>query len=136
MPAPQNSGPVVLFDGVCNVCDAAVNFIIDHDAEGRYRFASLQSDVGRELIRRHGIPDDLDTIALIDGDKAYTHSTAVLRVARGLDGAWPLLFSLVVLPRPVRDRAYRYFAAHRYAWFGKQETCRVPTPDVRRRFLT
>lgn len=127
---------VVLFDGVCNVCNAAVNFIIDRDREGKFRFASLESDVGRRLCHTHGLPEDFDTIALIDGGEAYTRSTAVLRIAKELDGAWPLLFSLVVLPRPVRDRAYRYFAAHRYAWFGKLDTCRVPTPDVRRRFLS
>jgi predicted DCC family thiol-disulfide oxidoreductase YuxK len=127
---------IVLFDGVCNVCDAAVNFIIDHDRDGRFTFASLQSDVGRRLCREHGIPEDFDTIAFIEDGKAYTRSAAVLRIAKGLDGAWPALFSLVVLPRPLRDRAYRYFAAHRYAWFGKQDACKVPTPDIRRRFLT
>jgi predicted DCC family thiol-disulfide oxidoreductase YuxK len=126
---------IVLFDGVCNVCDAAVNFIIDHDRDGKFKFASLQSDVGRKLCREHGIPEDFDTIAFIEGGKPYTRSAAVLQIAKGLDGAWPVLFSLVVLPRSVRDRGYRYFAAHRYAWFGKQESCRVPTPDIRRRFL-
>jgi predicted DCC family thiol-disulfide oxidoreductase YuxK len=126
---------IVLFDGVCNVCDAAVNFIIDHDRDAKFVFASLQSDVGRKLCREHGIPEDFDTIAFIEGGKAYTRSAAVLQIAKGLDGAWPVLFSLVVLPRPVRDRAYKYFAARRYAWFGKQESCRVPTPDIRRRFL-
>lgn len=126
---------VVLFDGVCNVCNAAVNFIIDRDREGKFQFASLQSDAGRRLCRAHGLPEEFDTIALIDGGEAYTRSAAVLRIAKGLDGIWPLLFSLVVLPRPLRDRAYRYFAAHRYAWFGKLEACRVPTADIRRRFL-
>jgi predicted DCC family thiol-disulfide oxidoreductase YuxK len=127
---------VVLFDGVCNVCNAAVNFIIDRDREGKFRFASLQSDVGRSLGQAHGLPQEFDTIAFIDGGEIHTRSAAVLRIAKGLDGAWPLLFSLVVLPRPVRDWAYRYFAARRYAWFGKLEACRVPTPDIRRRFLS
>jgi predicted DCC family thiol-disulfide oxidoreductase YuxK len=126
---------IVLFDGVCNVCDAAVNFIIDRDREGKFKFASLQSEVGRRLCREHGIAEDLDTMALIEGENSYTRSAAVLRIAKGLDGAWPGLFSLVVLPRPLRDGAYRYFARRRYAWFGKRESCRVPTPDVRRRFL-
>jgi predicted DCC family thiol-disulfide oxidoreductase YuxK len=126
---------IVLFDGACNVCDAAVNFIIDHDRAGKFKFASLGSDVGRRLCREHGIPEDFDTIAFIQDGVAYTRSAAVLQIAKGLDGAWPVLFSLVVLPRPVRDSAYRYFAAHRYAWFGKQDSCRVPTPEIRRRFL-
>lgn len=126
---------VVLFDGVCNVCNAAVNFIIDRDPSGKFKFASLQSDVGRRLCLEHGIPEDFDTIAFIEDGKAYTRSAAVLQIAKGLDGLWPVLFSLVVLPRPVRDSAYRYFASHRYGWFGKAESCRVPTPDIRRRFL-
>jgi predicted DCC family thiol-disulfide oxidoreductase YuxK len=127
---------VVLFDGVCNVCNAAVNFIIDRDRAGKFQFASLESDVGRRLCGTHGVPAGADSIALIEDGVAYTESAAVLRIARELDGAWPLLFSLVVLPRPIRNRAYRYFAAHRYAWFGKQDSCRVPTPDIRRRFLS
>ena len=131
-PAPAR---VVLFDGVCNVCNAAVNFIIDRDPAGKFRFASLQSDVGRRLSREHAIPEDLDTIAYIENGRAFTHSAAVLRIAKGLGGLWPALFSLVVLPRPVRDRAYRYFASHRYGWFGRTEACRVPTPEIRQRFL-
>jgi predicted DCC family thiol-disulfide oxidoreductase YuxK len=126
---------VVLFDGVCNVCNSAVNFIIDRDAIGRFRFASLQSEAGRRLCKTYGVPFELDSIALIEGDQAYTESAAVLRIARGLDGLWPALFSLAIMPRPVRDRMYRYFAAHRYDWFGKTEVCRVPTPDVLQRFL-
>jgi predicted DCC family thiol-disulfide oxidoreductase YuxK len=131
-----DSGSVVLFDGVCNVCNSAVNFIIDRDRQGRFRFASLQSEAGRRLCKEYGIPMELDSIALIEGDRAYVESAAVLRIAKGLDGLWPILFSLVVLPRALRDRAYRYFAAHRYEWFGRAESCRVPTADVLRRFLT
>src|SRR5678815_2510056 len=112
------SGSVVLFDGVCNVCNSAVNFIIDRDRRGRFRFASLQSEAGRRLCKKHGIPLELDSIALVQDERAYVESAAVLRIAKGLDGAWPLLFSLVVLPRALRNRAYRYFAAHRYEWFG------------------
>ena len=126
---------IVLFDGVCNVCDATVNFIIDHDRAAIFHFASLQSDAGRRLCREHGIPENFDTIAFIKDGRAYVRSAALLEIAKGLDGAWPILFSLVVLPRPVRDRAYRYFAEHRYAWFGKAESCRVPTPELLRRFL-
>src|SRR5689334_7026501 len=103
-----DSGSVVLFDGVCNVCNSAVNFIIDRDRQGRFRFASLQSEAGRRLCKEYGIPMELDSIALIEGDRAYVESAAVLRIAKGLDGLWPILFSLVVLPRALRDRAYRY----------------------------
>lgn len=87
------------------------------------------------MCKAHGIPLELDSIALVEGDRAFVESAAVLRIAKSLDGLWPAVFSLVVLPRPIRDRAYRYFAAHRYEWFGKTEVCRVPTPDVLSRFL-
>ena len=130
-----DSGSVVLFDGVCNVCNSAVNFIIDRDSRGRFRFASLQSEAGRRLCREYGIPLELDSIALVQQGHAYVESAAVLRIAKDLDGLWPILFSLVVLPKSLRNRAYRYFAAHRYEWFGKTEVCRVPTADVLGRFL-
>lgn len=126
---------LVLFDGVCNVCNGAVNFIIDRDPEARFRFASLQSDKGRELCASHGLRQDVRTIVLIEDGTAYTESTAVLRILRRLGAAWPLLYAAVVLPRALRDLFYRYFAANRYRWFGQRESCRVPTPDIRRRFL-
>jgi predicted DCC family thiol-disulfide oxidoreductase YuxK len=127
---------VVLFDGVCNVCNAAVNFIIDRDPDARFRFASLQSDKGRELCASHGLAEDVRTIVLVEDGEAYTESTAVLRIVRSLGAAWPLLYAAIVLPRALRDVLYRFFAANRYRWFGKRESCRVPTPDIRRRFLT
>ncbi len=131
-----NASPLVLFDGVCNVCNAAVNFIIDRDPDARFRFASLQSGRGRALCDSHGLAGDVSTIVLIEDGAAYTESTAVLRIARRLGAAWPLLYVAIVLPRVLRDALYRYFAANRYRWFGKRETCRIPTPDIRRRFLT
>jgi predicted DCC family thiol-disulfide oxidoreductase YuxK len=132
MTAPR----LVLFDGVCNVCNAAVNFIIDRDPEARYRFASLQSDKGRELCASHGLADDVRSIVLIEDGVAYTESTAVLRIVRRLGAGWPLFFHVaIVLPRALRDVLYRYFAHNRYRWFGQRESCRVPTPDIRRRFL-
>jgi predicted DCC family thiol-disulfide oxidoreductase YuxK len=135
VPADSPIRRIVLFDGVCNVCNAAVSFIIDRDPSGAFEFASLQSATGRALADRHGIGPATDTLALIEGERAYTESTAALRVARGLHRGWPALYVLVVVPRAVRDWLYRAFAAHRYAWFGKSDVCRVPTPDIRRRFL-
>ena len=126
---------VVLFDGVCNVCNGAVNFVIDRDPEGVFQFASLQSPVGSELARRHGIATDLSTMAYIEDGVGYTESAAVLRIARHLRGPSRFVWWLRVVPRVLRDPLYRYFAAHRYAWFGQTEACRVPTPDIRRRFL-
>jgi len=126
---------VVLFDGVCNVCNAAVNFVIDRDPTGRFHFASLQSAVGKSLTQAHGIEGGVDTVVLVEEGRAYTESSAVLQVARHLGGLWPLLRVFVLIPRFVRDALYRYFARNRYLWFGQRETCRVPTPEIRGRFL-
>ncbi|HEX2190955.1 MAG TPA: thiol-disulfide oxidoreductase DCC family protein [Longimicrobiaceae bacterium] len=127
---------VVLFDGVCNLCNASVQFILRRDPAGRFRFASLQSDAGRELLLRHGLdPDDLFSVVLVEGGRAYTRSDAALRVARGLGGGWRLLAALHVVPRPVRDGVYGLVAARRYRWFGKRDACMLPTPDLRERFL-
>ncbi len=131
----ESSGSVVLFDGVCNVCNASVNFIIDHDSQRRFRFASLQSDVGKRLSAEHGLPGDLKTVALIDGEASYVESSAALRIAGQLDGAVRWLRFLSLVPRPIRDALYRFFSARRYAWFGRTEVCRVPTPEIRARFL-
>jgi predicted DCC family thiol-disulfide oxidoreductase YuxK len=126
---------VVLFDGVCNVCNASVNFIIDRDPQGVFQFASLQSPVGAALAQEHGIPNEVSTMVLIENGVAYTRSTAALRMARHLRGPVRWVWLLLVVPRPLRDVLYRYFAANRYRWFGQSESCRIPTPDIRRRFL-
>jgi predicted DCC family thiol-disulfide oxidoreductase YuxK len=141
---------LLLFDGVCNFCNSSVLFILDRDPHERFVFAALQSDVGVKTLRDHGLVDarsagqggvdgepDLDSIVLIDGDRAYTRSTAALHVAKGLRWPWPVLYYLFIwLPVSVRDVGYRYFAAHRYTWFGKSDQCRIPTPELRRRILT
>jgi predicted DCC family thiol-disulfide oxidoreductase YuxK len=130
--------PVVLFDGVCNVCNRAVNFIIDRDPEGTFRFASLQSEAGRTIVQGFGrtIPQgDPETIVVVDRSRLYEQSGAMLRIARHMRGAWPLLTALLVVPRPLRDVLYRWAAARRYKWFGKSDTCRVPTQELRARFL-
>jgi predicted DCC family thiol-disulfide oxidoreductase YuxK len=130
--------PVVLFDGVCNLCNGAVNFAIDRDPASRLRFASLQSPSGRELLGRLGYPvteADPASIVLVDGGRVYERSAAVLRIARYLSGAWSLLVVFAVVPAPLRDLVYRWVAAHRYAWFGRSDVCRVPTPELRARFM-
>lgn len=127
--------PIVLYDGVCNFCNGAVNFIIDRDPHAYFRFASLQSDIGQRLCAEHGIATDVSTIALIEDGRGFVRTNAALRIARHLSGAWPALCALVVIPRPLRDWAYSWFAARRYRWFGKSDTCRVPSPEVRARFL-
>jgi len=130
--------PLVLFDGVCNLCHASVNFIIDRDPTSRFRFASMQSEAGRAALARHGLPTpvgDPENMVLIEGDRAYDRSTAALRIARMLSGPVKLLWALILVPAFVRDAVYRFVARNRYRWFGKSDQCRVPSPDLRARFL-
>lgn len=127
---------IILFDGVCNLCSASVQFIIERDEVGRFSFASLQSDVGQELAAKHGIDaTDLDSIVMIEGEKAYQRSTAALHIARRLDGAWKLLYTGIIVPPFIRDHVYNWIAANRYKWFGQQMECWIPTPELRGRFL-
>lgn len=138
MPEAPAQRPVVLFDGVCNLCNSAVQFVLDRDPDGRFRFASLQSEPAAELLRAHGLSPpagDPESIVLIEDGRAYQSSTAALRIARRLPGAWKLAYALIVVPSFVRDAVYRWIARNRYRWFGKSEQCRVPTPQLRARFL-
>jgi predicted DCC family thiol-disulfide oxidoreductase YuxK len=136
--ARSNAHPAVLFDGVCKLCDAAVLFLIDRDPRAILRFASLQSDTARELLESVGGTVETDppkSILLVENGRVYERSTAALRIARHLEGAWKLLGLLLVVPAPVRDLVYRWIASNRYRWFGRSPTCRVPTPQIRARFL-
>jgi predicted DCC family thiol-disulfide oxidoreductase YuxK len=139
MADPPGEHPVVLFDGVCNLCNATVNFLIDRDPHGTLRFAALQSAAGRKVLEGAGHPapegGDPDTIVLVEGGRVHERSSAVLRVVRHLRWGWPLLASFVIVPPVLRDALYRWVAARRYRWFGRSETCRVPTPELRARFL-
>ena len=128
--------PIVLFDGVCNLCNGSVQFIIRRDPAARFRFASLQSPLGEELGPGSGSTRQaVDSVILVEGDRWYKESDAALRIARGMGGAWKALWALRLIPRPLRDAAYRLVARNRYRWFGKQETCWLPTPELRGRFL-
>jgi predicted DCC family thiol-disulfide oxidoreductase YuxK len=113
-----------------------VRFIIRRDPRGAFRFAALQSALGQRLLAEHGIdPTRTDSFVLIENGTAFTESSAALRVARRLHRAWPLCYAGIILPRFLRDAVYRFIARHRYRWFGKQETCMIPTPELRERFL-
>lgn len=128
--------PVILFDGVCNLCNGAVQFIIKRDPDGIFRFASLQSVAGQEVLRRHDLPtEDFDTMVLVEGDTVFTKSTAALRILRRLGGVWTVTYTFIAVPRFVRDWVYGTVARNRYSWFGKREQCMVPTPDLKSRFL-
>lgn len=135
-PTVPEGKAVILFDGVCNLCNASVNFIIDRDPAGYFKLAALQSEAALPLKHQHALRTSyLDNIVLIEHGQAYHNSTAVLRIARRLQGGWPMLYGLIVIPRPLRDLVYRWVAGNRYRWFGKQDTCRLPTPDLQARFL-
>jgi predicted DCC family thiol-disulfide oxidoreductase YuxK len=136
MAAPATDHPVVLFDGVCNLCSGAVQFLIRHDEAGTLRFAPLQSAVGAALLADCGLdPAQRATFVLVEDGECYTRSTAALRIARHLDRPLPLLSHLRVVPRPVRDAVYALVARYRYDVFGQKSQCMVPTPDVEKRFL-
>lgn len=129
------SAGVVLYDGECGFCDRSVQFILNHDAEGRFAFAPLQSAEARDLLAERGREANLDSIVLIDGDQVLQRSDAALRIASRLDG-WPKLLSVFrIVPRFLRDWAYDLFAANRYRWFGRLDHCRIPTEEQRGRFL-
>lgn len=127
--------PVVLFDGECNFCDSSVQFIIKRDVEGVFQFASLQSDAGQELLKKFNVPDGVDSMILIENGKVYYKSEAALRICRSLKGAWKLLYALIIVPRPLGDLVYDFIARNRYKWFGKKDSCMLPPPHIRKRFL-
>lgn len=128
--------PIVLFDGVCNLCHGTVQFIIQADHRARFRFASLQSDAGERLLKEVGYQGPpLDSVVLVYGGKLWTHSDAVLEIARILGKGWALAYIFKGIPRSIRDRIYRWVAKNRYAWFGKKESCMLPTPNLKSRFL-
>lgn len=127
--------PVILFDGVCNFCDASVQFILERDPNEIFRFASLQSEAGQGLLKKYHVPEDVDSMILIESDKVYFKSSAALRISRHLQGTWKLLYILIIVPAPVRNVVYDIIARNRYKWFGKKESCMLPSPNVRKRFL-
>ncbi|MEC0227330.1 thiol-disulfide oxidoreductase DCC family protein [Paenibacillus alba] len=136
MTQPTDEPAIVLFDGVCYLCSGAVQFILRNDPKGIFRFASLQSGSGLKLLEQHDLPTDiLSTIVLIEGGRAYTRSTAALRIARRLRGALPLAYAAIIIPAPLRNLVYAFIARNRYRWFGKSETCMLPRPEVKMRFL-
>lgn len=133
---PAEGGPVLLFDGECNLCNATVQFIIRHDSAGMFRFASLQGTYGRRLLASLGMPDlTPDTFLLQADGKVYLQSEGALRTLRRLGFPWSLAYVCIILPTRLRDAVYAFVARNRYRWFGKRDTCYLPTPELRARFL-
>ena len=136
------ANPIVLYDGVCGLCNRSVQFLLKHDKEARFRFASLQSDFAKKVLGRHGLdPKDLDTVHVVEnydqpGERVLQRSDAILRAGRELGGFWSATSSVArIVPRPLRDLVYRFVATNRYSVFGKYDTCMLPDPNQRSRFL-
>ncbi len=129
--------PIVLFDGVCNLCNGAVQFIIRHDKNEKFLFASLQSEIGKRILSSHNLSrDDLKTFLLIEDERVYTKSTAALRVIKQLNGFISVLYTFNLIPKFIRDSIYDLVAKNRYNWFGKKDECMIPTPQLKARFLS
>lgn len=128
--------PIVLFDGVCNLCNGAVQFIIRRDKEKKFRFASLQSESGQKFLKQYGLPTaSFNSFVLVIGDRYFIKSTAVLNVLKELGGFFRLYYAFMILPRPIRDFVYDLIAKSRYKIFGMTYSCMIPTPDLKQRFL-
>lgn len=128
--------PILLFDGVCNFCDSTINFVIERDKKNLFKYASLQSEPGQELLKKHGLPtEDFDSFVYIENGKAFTKSSAALKVAQNMTGLWPLFYGFMIVPKFLRDAVYTTIAKNRYKWFGKKDECALPSPEVRAKFL-
>jgi len=131
---PQNA--IILFDGLCNLCNSTVQFIIRHDPKVRFHFAPLQSGFAQHLLSKlqHNIPP-YSSIVLIADEKVRTKSTAALKICGQLSGGWKLALIFLIIPRFIRDGVYDFVARHRYRWFGKRQECMLPAPELKKRFL-
>jgi predicted DCC family thiol-disulfide oxidoreductase YuxK len=130
------NSPVLLFDGVCNLCNASVQWVLQHDPKGIFKFAALQSATGQAMLRKFGFSQEhFDTVILADGERIFTRSDAPLEIARRLGGAWALFYVFKFIPRGVRNAVYDWVARNRYRWFGRKEACMLPRPEWKDRFL-
>ena len=127
---------IILFDGYCNLCSGTVQFVLKHDWKAKFRFASLQSEFGKAILQKHQLPSEsFGTFVLVEDDKIHFKSTAALRVVKSLSGRWPLLYVFIIVPRFIRDAVYGFVARNRYKWFGKRDSCWLPKPEWKERFL-
>ncbi|MFT3948530.1 MAG: thiol-disulfide oxidoreductase DCC family protein [Agriterribacter sp.] len=132
----QIQNPIILFDGVCNLCNSSIQFVLKKDKKKQFYFTSLQSNAGQQLLKQYRLsPGKFDSFILIENNKAYTRSTAALRVVKRLSGLWPLLYIFIIIPPFIRNAVYDWVARNRYKWFGKSESCMLPTPELNARFL-
>ncbi len=132
----MSTGGIILFDGVCNLCNGAVKFVIKRDKKNYFKFASLQSEAGKQILHAYHLPADAsDSFLLVENKKIFNRSTAALRVVKHLKSLWPLLYCFIIVPKFIRDGVYNFVAGNRYQWFGKTNECMLPTPELQSKFL-
>jgi len=132
----QDRYDIILFDGVCNLCNNAVDFVIKRDKKDRFKFGALQDAASKSILKENKINQDyIDSIILVRGDQIFYKSKAALEIAKNLSGLWPVLVVFNIVPSFIRDPIYDWIARKRYSWFGKKETCRIPTPEEKQKFL-
>ncbi len=132
----EEKRPVLLFDGVCNLCNGVVQFVIKRDPAAKISFSSLQSDYGQSLLKQHNLPtDDFETFVLVEDGKYFQKSTAALKLMKSLGGGWQLLYAFMIIPAPIRDFFYSLVANNRYKLFGRSDECWLPSPELKARFL-
>lgn len=132
----MEENPIVFFDGVCNFCNYWVNFSIKRDRKKKLKFAPLQGETAKKMFTQYNIENsDTESVIFIENGKAYKASAAALRIARNLGGGWKLFYGFMIVPKFIRDAVYKWIANNRYKWYGKKDTCMVPAPGVRERFL-
>ena len=128
-------GAIILFDGICNFCNSSVQFIIKRDPTGYFKFASLQSETGQQLLKQYGVKKEIDSLIVIEKQNVYIKSSAAIQICRKLTGLWRFFSVLRVFPPIVRDYLYDIVAKNRYNWFGKRDSCMLPTAEMKTRFL-
>ena len=134
--AGETTDDLILFDGVCNLCNALVQFVIRHDPKGKFHFAAIQSDIGRKIFQKYGLDSaDLQTFVFISDNQVFLRSSAAIEVVSRFGGAWRMFAIFWLVPRLVRDAVYSTIARNRYRWFGRKDTCMIPTPEIEKRFL-
>ena len=132
-----NYTAIVLFDGVCNLCNSSINFIIRHDKKNRFMFAALQSEKGIEILKQYGFNSAVtNSIVLIKNKNIFLKSSAALQIAKSLNGLFPALYIFMIIPPFIRNIVYDFIAANRYKWFGKKEVCMIPTEELKSKFIS
>lgn len=128
---------IIFFDGVCNLCNTSIDFVIQRDKSDQFLVGALQDDFSKKILSDYEVQEDyLDSIILLEKGEVYYKSTAALKIARHLSGLWPAIYPLIFLPKFLRDPVYNWIGANRYRWFGKKSTCRLPTPAEKAKFLS